>query len=688
MQTWKTKRKATRKVNKKWKIRVLAAVMLVATLSAAVFDFPTAWNTSSDWISANTGWNAPQITDEPFRLGLDLQGGTHLVYEADMSQIPEEDRIEALEGVKDVIERRVNAFGVSEPKVQTTSTGGTHRVIVELAGVLDVNEAIKQIGETPVLEFKEPGTELEREATEEEQATLVALNKEERQAAEDVLSKARSRDADFDALVEEYSIELNSEVSGGRVDHLTENSGVFIPIVEYIENNNLRQDRVAKDLIETSEGFNIVKNTGEDESPEMLLSHILICFEGKTGCENPISAIEASVQINNIIDQATPENFAELAKEFSSDKSGEGDGDLGWIGLGATVPAFELAAQTLEVDDISGVVETEFGYHVILKRDERTVASHSIQRILMPFSNIYDVVPEVSPWKNTELSGKNLEHANVEFDQNTGQPYVALSFDSDGGDLFGKLTADHVGEQIAIFLDGNPISVPRVSQAIYGGQAIIQGNFSLEEAKILSQRLNAGALPVPVELLSQQTIGPTLGAISLERSVTAALIGFLLVALFMIAVYRLPGVIAVMALVFYAFLNLAAYRFFGVTITLASIAGFVLSLGIAVDANVLIIERFKEELYSGRDFGSAIDEGFKRAWTAIRDGNITTLIAAGVLYWFSSSFIRGFALTLSIGVILSMFTAIWVTRIYIKNILDIRWLRNHWLFAVKKKNKE
>jgi len=164
----------------------------------------------------------------------------------------------------------------------------------------------------------------------------------------------------------------------------------------------------------------------------------------------------------------------------------------------------------------------------------------------------------------------------------------------------------------------------------------------------------------------------------------AALFGFLLVALYMVAAYRLPGLVSVVALFLFAFMNLAAYRFFGVTITLAGIAGFVLSLGIAVDANVLIIERLKEEFSSGRDYISSLDEAFDRAWTAIRDGNITTLIAAGVLYWFSSSFIRGFALTLSIGVILSMFTAITVTRAYLKAVISAKALRSNWLLGVKR----
>jgi preprotein translocase subunit SecD len=202
----------------------------------------------------------------------------------------------------------------------------------------------------------------------------------------------------------------------------------------------------------------------------------------------------------------------------------------------------------------------------------------------------------------------------------------------------------------------------------------------VEEAKTLALRLNAGALPVPIELLSQQTVGPTLGARSLERSVNAAMIGFFVVALFMIAYYRLAGLLAVLSLFVYAAVNLALYRLLGVTLTLAGLAGFILSLGMAVDANVLIFERLKEELASGRDLPTAIDEGFRRAWTSIRDGNVTTLIAAAVLFSMGTGFIKGFALTLALGILVSMATAIFVTRVLLKWTTSFKFLKKKRLY--------
>ncbi len=684
MQTWKIKKKPVQKAKKVATHRWIAGIMIIATLGIFAYDFPQVRNQ----IATAVGLPAT-AEEEPFRLGLDLQGGTHLIYEANMSEIDDGDRADALEGVRDVIERRVNAFGVSEPVVQTTTTGGTYRVIVELAGVLDVNEAINQIGETPVLEFKEPGEELQRGATEEELAELKVLNEEERANAKKILARAIAGE-DFTTLIEQNTLEsrLESGPDGEPLAIGVHNSvttdSQFADMAIVIRDKGVGTGKVYWNLLENEEGISIIKNLGRADVEEYQLSHILICSEGKTGCVDGRPAIEVTAELNTIRKQATPENFAELAIAYSTGPSGPGGGDLGFSPLRAYVPAFSAAAAQTPVGEISQIVETDFGFHLIHVRNKQLTPAYNIQRILLPFSDVFDIVPQVSPWTNTELSGKDLDHANVEFDPNAGTPYVALNFNSEGADLFGELTAAHIGEPIAIFLDGVPISIPTVQQAIYGGRAVITGDFTTQEARLLAQRLNAGALPVPVDLLSQQTIGPTLGAVSLTKSVYAALIGFLLVALYVMAFYRLPGVISVIALLLFAFLNLAAYRIFGVTITLAGIAGFVLSLGIAVDANVLIIERLKEELSSGRDFGSAVDEAFDRAWTAIRDGNITTLIAAGVLYWFSSSFIRGFALTLSIGVLLSMFTAITVTRSYLKVVLDARWAKKYALFGVKK----
>jgi protein-export membrane protein SecD len=259
---------------------------------------------------------------------------------------------------------------------------------------------------------------------------------------------------------------------------------------------------------------------------------------------------------------------------------------------------------------------------------------------------------------------------------------VGLEFNSEGAELFKQITEENIGKQVAIFLDGQPISVPTVNEAIRDGQAVITGQFDIQEAKLLAQRLNAGALPVPIDLISEQTVGPTLGSSSLQKSLIAGLLGFALVALFMIFYYRLPGLLSVIALIFYIVFVLAIFKLLPVTLTLSGLAGVILSLGMAVDANVLIFERLKEEIKSGRTMASAIDEGFKRAWTSIRDGNLTTLIACLILFWFSSSVIKGFALTLGIGVIMSMISAVTITRIFLKLVAGWKFVRNYpWILG-------
>ncbi|KKT17168.1 MAG: Preprotein translocase subunit SecD [Parcubacteria group bacterium GW2011_GWC1_43_61] len=385
-----------------------------------------------------------------FKLGLDLAGGTRLVYLADVSGV-KEDTASAMSGLRDVIERRVNLFGVSEPIIEVENAGSDWRLIAELAGVKDISQAIALIGETPFLEFKEARSEID---------------------AEKILKEQKNK------------------------------------IPEYL----------------------------------------------------------------------------------------------------AMDPYFS----------------------------------------------------------ETNLNGKYIKNAKVEFNQSTYQPEVSVQFDDDGAKIFEELTKKNVGKQLGIYLDGLPISAPVVREAISGGSAVISGKFTIDEAKKLTERLNAGALPVPIKLISQDSVGASLGQDSLNKSIMAGLIGFLAVVIFMILYYRFPGIVAVIALLIYAALVLALFKLIPVTLTLAGIAGFILSIGMAVDANILIFERMKEEFRVGKELNFAINDGFARAWPSIRDSNISTLITTLVLYYFTTSVVKGFALTLGIGVIVSMFSAIVTTRSFLK----------------------
>ncbi len=274
---------------------------------------------------------------------------------------------------------------------------------------------------------------------------------------------------------------------------------------------------------------------------------------------------------------------------------------------------------------------------------------------------------DINPYIDTGLTGRYLKSASLEFTssnggQVAGEPIVSIVFNDEGAALFEKITRENTGQRLAIFLDGEVISSPRINEAITGGKAIISGGFKPVEAKTLAQNLSFGALPVPIELASTQSIGGALGEEALGAGVHAGLVGFILLSIFMILWYRVPGIVAVMALTIYVVLMLALFQLIPVVMTAAGIAGLILSIGLAVDANVLIAERIKEELLAGKDVQHAISEGFARAWLAIRDSNTAHIIAAVVLFWFGTSLIKGFALVFGLGVIVSMLSAITISR--------------------------
>lgn len=408
----------------------------------------------------------------PFKLGLDLAGGSHLVYEADVTELDPIEVPQLMNVLRDVIERRVNAFGVAEPIVQVERSSfvaeeQSERLVIELPGVTDVGQAVAEIGKTPLLEFK-----LYSEAIAKEQDTLRSL--------------------------ESLAVAASSSASG--------------------------------------------------------------------------------------------------------------------------------ASQAVE-----GTGTTEL------------------------------------PFADTGLTGRYLKTANMEFAGGQGgqvanEPLVSVSFNDEGAKLFAKITREHVGEQLGIFLDGELLSAPVINEAITGGTAIISGDFTIEEARSLAENLSFGALPMPIELVSTQTIDATLGAGVIEQSIRAGFIGFVLISLFMVFWYRVPGIVASLALVSYVLLSLAIFQLIPVTLTAAGLAGLVLSIGIAVDANVLVFERLKEELRAGKGSHEAIQEGFRRAWLAIRDSNLTGLISAVILFWFGTAMIKGFALVLAVGIIISMISAIAITR--------------------------
>ncbi len=429
---------------------ILALIILVLGTGVAFFVYKT-----EPKLNKNFETQQAFLKKFPFRLGLDLSGGSHLIYKADVSAVPAAEVGDSMDSLRDVIERRINLFGVSEPVVQVEHagliSGSGEQLIVDLPGVTDVKQAIAMIGQTPVLEFK-------------------------------------------------------------------------------------------------------------TEAPKDTPQTVQVGKDGKV--------------------------------------------DLGSLDLSSKFVA-------------------------------------------------------------TELTGRYLQKATLQFDPTTREPSVSLKFDDTGTNLFDQITKDNVGKTVAIFLDGAPVSTPTVREEIPNGTAVISGNFTPNEAKLLVGRLNSGALPVPITLLSTQTIGATLGESAVTAGVKAAIIGFLLVALFLILWYRLPGLIAVLALSFYTAILLAIFKLLPVTLTAAGIGGFIISLGMAVDANVLIFERMKEEIKNGHNIYDGIHAGFKRAWTSVRDSNTSSIITSIILFWLGTPLIKGFALTFGLGVLVSMFSAITVSRIFL-----------------------
>lgn len=458
-----------------------------------------------------------------------------------------------------------------------------------------------------------------------------------------------------------------------------------------------------------------------DGTEQMTASHILIQYKGAERADATVSRTkeEAKTLIEDIKKQLTGgANFATLARTVSDGPSKEQAGSLGVIQKGQMVAPFENAAFALKQGQISDIVETAFGFHIIRADKAVSVTASKVSYSLLRFKGELAQAKELmgkvekgevttmedqivirglffslepTGWRDTALNGRRFRSAAVSFDPTTNIPVVQIQFDSEGGKLFQELTRNNIGKRIAIFVGGDLVSAPTVQNEIIGGNAVITGSRNVQEAQKLAQDLNTGAIPAPIYLSGQSTIEATLGANALKQSVTAAAVGLLILCVFLVLIYRLLGVLASIALIFYVILLVASTKLpIGlisnqyVVLTLAGIAGIILSMGMAVDANVLAFERIKEELRKGKMYKTAVETGFQKAWPSVRDGNTSTLITCVILFTVGTSIIRGFAVTLMIGIFISLFTAIVVTRYLCRKIASSPLAERLEMFGVKK----
>ncbi len=556
-------------------------------------------------------------------LGLDLQGGSHLVYQTNLIDQDTGARVEVtpdqMEALKLNIERRVNSSGLGEPIIQLL---GSDRLLIQLPGLDDPERAKRLIGETARLEFKRRTFSVPRDMDEITSADIVNVSV-------DYLpdpSPATSTDELDTSTQEAQASEQETQLVALMVEFSEEGAAKFLPV-----------------FIGMGESFFRYQIAQQQYFQELQ--------------QNP-NAVPSGDIIPNSLDISVEGNMSQR-----------------YTATGASTRRLDTTTYAFVVP-----AEADTGEQPALDVVRERVGNNP----QLLFTEITGTVDEP-----IGLTGDNLSRAFPGQHTQSGIPIVNLEFDSEGTRIFGELTLDIVQkqetegirDQIAIFLDDDELISPTVQTAITAGTAIIQGqDFTVERVRDLSLQLEAGRLPVPIELIQERDVDAILGADSLARSVVAGVVGLSLVLLFMTLYYRLPGLVASIALVIYATLVMAVFKLLPVTLTLSGVAAVILSIGMAVDANILIFERMKDELRAGRTLLSSINIGFDRAWPAIRDGNISTLITCGILFWFAdqlgASIVQGFAITLAIGVMISMFTAITVSRTLLRFVGTTRLTRS------------
>ena len=579
-------------------------------------------------------------------LGLDLQGGGHLVYQANLTD-PETGAVlevseDQMESLKRAIERRVNSAGLGEPIIQIL---GDDRLLVQLPGVTDLQRAKDLIGETARLEFKRRELNVPREADEI--------------STDDVLSVTVDFLPEPD-LEEDEPVETETESEDEPAETETESE----------------DEQPADTESEDAE-------SGQPAAPD-------VPAEAEEPLDRPIAFLveftdAGALEFQAILDRVTGK-YIEAVTQLQ----------IGERGYPSFIEVLVDGSQQLryQITPLAiAQMETSTTYAFLVPEEVTTNEQPPLEVMkerVGDSAQIRFIELQGSVDEDTGLTGDDLSRAFPGQHTASGLPIVNLEFDDRGTRIFGELTQDiivkqqdtGIRDQVAIFLDGNELISPEVNAVITSGTAIIEGrqDFTIERVRNLALLLESGRLPIPIELIQERGVDAILGADSLAKSVVAGLIGLALVLVFMVLYYRLPGLVAAVALVIYVSIVLAIFKIVPVTLTLSGVAAVILSIGMAVDANILIFERMKEELRAGRTLLSSINFGFDRAWPAIRDGNVSTLITCAILFWFAdqlgASIVQGFAVSLAIGVGVSMFTAITVSRTLLRVVATARFTRN------------
>ncbi len=686
------------------------------TLIAVLFAIP-----ESSW---GDSWFGSKMKEFHITLGLDLAGGTELDYKIDLSDAiaqnndddPQNDvNLDSIaESVRDALERRVNPAGVGEIVVKRSQINDEQHVLIQMPPSSNVIQAKKDAERDNRLEFfaEDPSLEIETRALiKQEQRTINPSNWDRRVAeladGKKIIHQVfepRWADEIHDPTLKET---LLSARAGTILPELIETQTELEYTVD--KNGQLQIQSPPRPLLALVYVTSKKNETREKTIPaEVEARHILFGFPGATRAADDIkyadettARTEAEKMLQRLQTEGT-DSFEDLAKEFSTEAAAqESGGDLGTFSPGRMVPAFDEAvfADTTEVGLLDSIVETEFGFHVIeilaiTPEHKETSSEPRVGYELLGWDR-----SELG-WRETGLGGAQMESSIVGYDE-IGQPIVNLLFNTEGGEMFANITEDVASRscnggvcRLGIKVGGEWITTPTVRQKIIGTSAQISGSFTFESAKELSDGLNLGAIDAPVKLAGQLTIEPSMGEDQFQKSLRAGAFGLIATLIFMIIMYRFAGFIAAIALILYVGLYIFILKIwpasFGgpVVISLAGMAGLALSIGLAVDGNILIFERLKEELNNGRSLRESIDMGFDRAWTAIRDSNITTLITCLILYNLGSAMIRGFAVTLIVGTLLSMFSAVILSRNLLRLSLKFKFLNNPSWFGASNSSKK